>query len=326
MLTKTSVWRGAIDEAYRTQVEEWVTAHKQADTVTKFIDLENFGTKLIAEEGIEALGLGGEFFDLFPSEQAIIIKNVDKWAAPDVKKLVTYLQKMESPLIVAFTHVKDSAAIKAIKDVADEDFDFIVPKENPALGEWIVNYFEKNDSGIPKQDAFKLAEFCGESRELVVSISKTAIASSLGRPINWQDNLSKIVTKMGFVAPYKITGAISKGDIANAIEILTRVLDGGMAPLAILGMLRKRYQSYITALNYSNPQAFVKESGGNPYAAKYLYAEAKTLGGARIARSLQSILTTDSSLKGGITGIPPAAVMEILVIELTKQFRLANRR
>ena len=326
MLRKSSVWRGAVDEAYRTQSESWIRDNlDDSDTVVEVIDLSEHA-KAIAEKGIEALGLGGEYFDLFPTERAILLKNVNELPAPDVKKLVTYLNKMESPLVVAFTHIKDSAAVKAITDTVDEDFDFIVPKENPAFGEWIVSYFERNGSSISKQDAFKLAEFCGESRELAVSISKSALSSSLGRPVTWQDNISKIVTKMGFVAPYKITGAIAKGDIAGAVDILTRVLDGGMAPLAVLGMIRKRYLSYLVSLKFSNPQDFVKEIGGNPYASKFFYTEARTLGDIRIAKALKSILSTDEYLKGGITGMPPAVVMEMLTIELSNQFKNANRR
>jgi len=327
MLRKSSIWRGAIDEAYRSQSEEWVKSNREDEqTVIEYIDLSDYDPKKVATEGIEVLGLGGEYFDLFPSERAMVIKNVNEWGAPEVKKLVTYLQKMESPLTVAFTQTKDAAAIKAIADAVDEDFDFIVPKDNPDFGNWIVSYFERNDSGISEQDAFKLAEFCGENRELAVSISKTAIAGSLGRAVTWKDSISKIVTKMGFVAPYKITGAIANGNIAESIDILTRVLDGGMAPLAVLGMLRKRYQSYLTALNFSNPQAFVKETGGNPYAAKFLFNEAKLLGDIRIAKSLNSIQIADGNLKGGITGMPPAAMMEILTIELANHFRIAKKR
>ena len=327
MLRKSSVWRGSIDEAYRSQSEAWVKSNIEDEgTIVEYIDLADYDSKKISEEGIEALGLGGEFFDLFPAERALLIKNINEWTAPDVKSLIAYLKKMESPLVVAFTQTKDAAAIKIIADNVDEDFDFIIPKENPAFGEWIMSYFERNGSSISKPDAFKLAEFCGESRELAVSISKTTLSGSLGRAVTWKENIAPVVTKMGFVAPYKITGAIAKGDIPNSVEILTRVVDGGMAPLAILGMIKKRYQSYITALSFSNPQSFVKEIGGNPYAAKFIFNEAKTLGDVRVAKSMRSILTADGNLKGGLTGLPPVAMMEILVIELSNHFRIANRR
>lgn len=327
MLQKTSVWRGAVSEAYRTQLDSWMQENRENEDVrVEHIDLSDYDSKLIADKGIEALGLGGEFFDLFMSQKAFIFHNLQDWSAPDVKKLVTYLQKMECPLVVAFTQEKDAAAVKAISDIIDDDFDYIIPKENPGFGEWIAMYFTRNGSEISIQDAFKLAEFCGEDRDLAVSISRAVLANSLGRKVNWKEHISPVAGKMGFVAPYKITGALAKGDISGSVEILTRVLDGGMAPLAVLGMLRKRYQSYITALNFNNPQAFVKEAGGNPYAAKYLFNEAKALGGVRIAKSMQSILNTDVSLKGGATGMPPIAVMEILVIELANQFKMANRR
>lgn len=327
MLTKSSVWRGAIDEAYRTQSEQWLKSNlTNHDTIIEYINLADYDAKRIANEGMEILGLGGEYFDLFPAEKALMIHNINEWGAPEIKKLVTYLQKMESPLIVCFTQTKDAAAVKAVKDVVDEDFDYVIPKENPGFGEWIVSYFKSNGSSISPADAFKLADFCGESRELAVSICKTALAGSLGRPVTWKDGISQIVTKMGFVAPYKITGAIAKGDLPNSLEILTRVIDGGMAPLAILGMIRKRYQSYLSALSFNNPQDYVKVAGGNPYAAKFVFSEAKSLGGVGVARSLSQILKTDEYLKGGITGMPMLAVMEMLVIQLVKQFKNSNKR
>jgi hypothetical protein len=91
-------------------------------------------------------------------------------------------------------------------------------------------------------------------------------------------------------------------------------------------MMRKRYQGYIAALGFSRSDGYVKESGGNPYAAKFVFNEAHVLGHVRVARSLGAIQEADEYLKGGLTGMPPAVVMEMLVIELANQFRLANKR
>jgi len=327
MIERSSVWRGSVEEAYRSHLEKWMrdNSNDESDEV-KVIDLSDYPSKDFSTSGLELFGLNDDQFDIFGGTDFLIIKNINAWNATEVKSLVSALDKSDKTFVVGFTQNKDADAIKVISDKVDEDFDYVIPKTAKDIAKWMVDYYLKNDARLSLEDAFKLVEFCGEDKELLIAIARTSLAGNVGNEeITWGEHLSKIVTKMGFVAPYKITSSVADGDIAKSIEYVNRVINGGMAPLAILGMLRNRYYSYTKALGYKNASDYASDSGGSPYAAKFVYTEAKTLGSVRIARSIQKIVETDGYLKGGLTGVHPITILEMLVIELANQFRLAKR-
>ena len=326
MIQKVGLWRGAVVEAYRGAPEAWLESIKPSDILMERHDLASVDASSAVESEFDFLGFNEDHFDLLAEDRYVLIENINAWNAPEIKKLVVFLQKADTSLYLALTQSKDAEAIKVVKDIVDDDHDFIVPSKEEEFAKWLKKFLSDRRVDVSLEDARRIAETAGEARDAGVAVARSLVLSSEGTTVTWKEDISKLFTKMGFVSPYKLTGAIAKGDIKESLVTLRRLTDGAMAPLAILGMIRKRYQSYMTSLSYRSQQDYAKVAGGNPYAAKFVYQEGHELGATRTAKALMLIAQADNEMKGGLGGLPATTSIEMLVTELASQFRAAKKR
>ena len=131
---------------------------------------------------------------------------------------------------------------------------------------------------------------------------------------------------------YLLTNAIEAGDPAAALETLHRLLTTSSAqqpkpmhPLQIMGLLNGYYRRILRLDDPSlrSPADAVAALGGKvkEYPARKALDQARALGAGGIRQAFDALFQADLDLKGA-RGIPEQAVMEVLVVRLT---RLAAR-
>ena len=146
------------------------------------------------------------------------------------------------------------------------------------------------------------------------------------------DDVTPYLGEAGAVPSYLLTNAIEEGDPAGALETLHRLLTVSSAqqpkpmhPLQVMGLLNGYYRR-ILRLDDSSVRSgadAVAALGGKvkEYPARKALTQARALGAGGIRQAFDALFQADLDLKGA-RGIPEQAVMEVLVVRLT---RLAAR-
>lgn len=164
-----------------------------------------------------------------------------------------------------------------------------------------------------------LLEHLGEDLNRLPSLIKT-LHSAFGSPVTLQiEDLVPFVGDPGGLPPWDLTNAIARGDIANAISVLQRMVGGGRHPMAILGNLIT-YFGRIAALEGSGARteheaAELLGFKGHRYPIKLAMQHADVIGSKRAKQAIALLAGADLDLRG-TTSLDPAGVLEILVARL----------
>lgn len=127
------------------------------------------------------------------------------------------------------------------------------------------------------------------------------------------------------VPPWALTDAIEGGDIAAAIELLHRMLNGGARhPLEVMATLHRTFEQAL-ALDGAGARTDKEAAGvlgmtGSTFPAKKALARSRRLGRERLAEAMRLLARADLDLRGA-SGLDVDVVMEILVARLTRLHR-----
>jgi DNA polymerase-3 subunit delta len=150
------------------------------------------------------------------------------------------------------------------------------------------------------------------------------------------DDVAPYLGEAGAVPTYQLTNAIEAGDEAAALEVLHRLLTASspqqprpMHPLQVLGSLNGHYRRMLRLDDpeVHTPADAVAALGGRvkEYPARKALDGARALGVDGLRQAFDALHQADLDLKGA-RGIPPDAVVEVLVVRLARLTRASGRR
>jgi DNA polymerase-3 subunit delta len=133
----------------------------------------------------------------------------------------------------------------------------------------------------------------------------------------------------GDVAPWDLTDAIDGGDVAGALEVLHRMLDGGNRhPLQVMATLTNHYLRMVRlddpTIRGDKAAAEVLGIKGSTFPAKKALDGARRLGPERLGEFGRLLAEADLDLHGA-KAWPPELVIELLVARLAGRSRAATR-
>jgi DNA polymerase III delta subunit len=142
------------------------------------------------------------------------------------------------------------------------------------------------------------------------------------------DDVAPYLGEEGAVPSYQLTNAIEAGDAALALEVLHRLLTvtsaqqpRPMHPLQLMGTLLGYYRRVLRLddPSISSTADAVEALGGKvkEFPARKALAAARALGTDGLREAFDALARADLDLKGA-RGIPPDAVMEVLVVRLAR--------
>lgn len=141
------------------------------------------------------------------------------------------------------------------------------------------------------------------------------------------DEVAPYVGGAGGVAPWDLTDAVDRGDIAGAVDALRRLLAGGdRHPMVVLATLHTHVQRLLAldgaGVRGEKEAAELLGMRGSTFPAKKALEQARRLGSGRIARAVELVAQADLDLRG-TKDWPPELVLEVTVARLAA---LAGRR
>jgi DNA polymerase-3 subunit delta len=183
-----------------------------------------------------------------------------------------------------------------------------------------------------RADAAKLVtDHLGEDAGRVESLVEILHAAYGDDATLGADDVLPYVGEAGSVPSYRLTNAIEAGDAAAALEVLHRLLsapnarDGKpMHPLQVLSSLLGYYRRLLCLddprLRTSADAVEALGSRVKEFGARKALDAARALGTDGLRQAFDALHQADLDLKGA-RGIPPDAVIEVLVVRLARLAR-----
>ena len=185
--------------------------------------------------------------------------------------------------------------------------------------QWLDRRLDEAPVALDRPARALMARRLGEDRSTVVPLLET-LAAVFGAGA---DDVAPFLRDGGDVAPWDLTDAIDGGDVAKALDCLTRMMAaGGRHPLAILSSLHGHYGRLLRldGSGIRDEKGAADTLGIKGFPAKKALQASRKLGGGRIARAVLLLADADLDLRGR-SAWPQELVVEVLVARLASLSR-----
>jgi DNA polymerase-3 subunit delta len=257
----------------------------------------------------------------------VVVHDVGVLTAADVEPLVRYLDDPLDTTVLVLVHAGGKLAPALAKKLKELEAPERAP-ETEATDKVLIGQAHEQGVLLSKDAADLIARHLGDDAGRVVALVEVLSAAFGPDERLSADDVRPYLGEEGTVAPYLLTNAIEEGDTARALELLHRILTvtsskqpKPMHPLQVMGVLTGHYRR---VLRLDDPQIrgeadAVAALGGKvkAFPAKKALTQARALGSDGIRRAFDALARADLDLKGA-SGIPEAAVMEVLVVRLSR--------
>jgi DNA polymerase III subunit delta len=255
----------------------------------------------------------------------VIVEDVDKWKAADVKPVTAYLANPAPDTVLALVAAemkKDSALAKACGKAGDV-LVYDVPKRR--MSEWVVKQFADRGVTADAEAARLLIDVVGEDpEELASEVDKIATWSG-GEPVGTRE-IELLAAGCAEVPGYELTDAWGRRDLAAALGACQTLLERSGDPVSrtvpmLIGMLVAHVGRVRDCQAYSDEGLTAREAASrlkrHPFYVEKLYAQARNYGPDELREAVVRLAALDHAVKGG-SRLAVDLELERALIEITR--------
>ena len=264
---------------------------------------------------------------LFVAEgRLVIVEDVDRWKAADVKDVAAYLPSPAPATVLALvgTEVKaDSALGKAVAK-AGEVLAFDVTKKR--LPEWVKEQFTRLGAKADADACRALVEIVGDDLdELSTEIDKLATWAA-GDTITL-DDVERLASGRAETAIFALTDAWGRRDVAavlgaaeSLLERSTRTRSGEL--MRLIAMLANHVGRVRKCARLADEGVRPRDAAGqlkmHPFAAEKAFAQAANFSPEELSDAIVRLSELDAASKGG-SRMPADLELERALVDVTRR-------
>ena len=253
---------------------------------------------------------------------------------PDTTDLVIVWERGVDPKVDRMPSLPK--ALKVAVEVAGGTISQTSVPRGKAASDWLRDQLGASTLKFDRAAVSAIERLIGEDRGRVVGLVRTLEgALGAGATVTSDDVATYGGDNVGAALPWALDDAIDKGDIAAALELLTRLIgyDGtpserNGAAFRLMGMLHKRYSNLLrldgAGVFNEKEAAALLGMKGSTFPAKKAMQQSRRLGTTKLARTIELLATADMQLRGTVDW-PPELVMEVLVARLSNLSQRSSR-
>lgn len=263
---------------------------------------------------------------LFVGEgRLVIVDDVDRWKAADVKEVAAYLgapAPATTLALVAGELKSDSALAKAVAK-AGQVLTYDVPKRR--LPEWVGEQFARAGAKADREACRALVEIVGDDLdELTTEIEKLATWAA-GDPIAVQD-VQQLAAGRAETSIFTLTDAWGRRDVAAVLQAAEEMLERSHRPRS--GELMRIAASLVSHVGRVRRCQRLAEQGVrakeaaprlkmHPFAAEKAFAQAANFSSEELGDALVRLAELDAASKGG-SRMPADLELERALVDITR--------
>jgi DNA polymerase-3 subunit delta len=274
-----------------------------------------YGKEGKAEEILDAV----RTLPAFAARRLVHVKEAQNLTAAELEVFLPYLRDPVPESILLFSADKVDGRKKFFQDFKKYGslVEFKKPYDNqiPAFVKEMAReagrlFTESALALFCKRGGSNLQELHGEMTKL--------FAYAGDRDLVDVDDVAAIVSDNRVDSVFDLANALGKGDAAEALRLLQRILTEGVAPLLILSMLVRHFRQLWKTRELLDQgiasREIPKRIGINPYFLDGLVGQAQRFRPDQFRKGFELFLGVDLALKS--SGAHPAALLEKLILDL----------
>jgi DNA polymerase-3 subunit delta len=255
----------------------------------------------------------------------VIVDEVERWKAADVKEVVDYLAdpSPETVLALVAAEVKKEAALAKAVAKPGELLTFDVPKRK--LPEWVAEQFARLDAEVDRDACRALVELVGENvDELAVEVDKLATWAA-GERIGL-DAVERLSAGRAETSIFALTDAWGRRDVAAVLAATESRLERSDRPRSgelprLVGMLVNHIGRVRACLALAEEGVTPREAASrlklHPFAAEKAFAQSRNYTAEELGAAIVRLAALDHALKGG-SRLAPDLELERALVEISQ--------
>lgn len=260
----------------------------------------------------------------FLTERRIVVgRDLHRFKAEELAPLVDYLA---DPLpSTALVLVWEQGAVPKALQAALKQAGFTQVDTSPGRSardqrSWLVDRVAESGLRLDRGAIDLVAATVGEDLDRVAPLLAT-LTSTYGEGVALAaDDVAPYLGGAGGIAPWELTDAVDRGDIAGAVDRLHRLLGGGdRHPMVVLATLHTHVQRLLALdgaeVRSDKEAAELLGMKGSTFPAKKAMEQARRLGSTKVHRAVELVARADVDLRGA-RDWPEELVLEVLVARL----------
>ena len=267
-------------------------------------------------------------FPLAAPRRFVTLKEGDRLAPAAQKTVLEYLKRPSQTTLLVITATALDVRNALRKGFESHKIAWCVPfypLEGVALQQWLGTRLREDGFTIDAEALHHLAQrLSGDTRAAAEELEKLRQFMGNQRQIDVAA-VYAVVGETAVYTPFALAGAVTAGQVGEALHTLDRLLAAGEEPIALLGMIAQRLRKLAQAggllADGENPKAVAVRLKVFWKEQTTFFAQTHALPPRRLADALLACQKADAALKSG--GNPPDRILSRLVMHLAT--RLGGR-
>lgn len=265
----------------------------------------------------------------FFGRRVVVARDAGRFGAGDVAELVSYLADPvpENTVVLVWgtttgrSKPVPKALAEAVKGAGGEVLGADPPSGKARAG-WVQERLAELPVKLAPAAVRLILDTLGDDLSRLVGLERTLTGAFAPGATVTHDDVRPLLGESGANPPWELTDAIDGGNVPKALDQLSRLIGaGGRHPLQVMASLTSHVLriARLDGAGARNEQeaAAILELKGSTFPAKKALNQCRKLGSDRVRAALKLLADADADLRGR-TGLPPEAVLERLVINLTR--------
>ena len=260
---------------------------------------------------------------MFTNRRVVVARGIGRFAAEENEALLTYLTGPSPTTTLILTSGGGQISrkvIDAVKKVGNV-IDTGAPSGKARQG-WLNERLADAPVRLDARAAQRLADHLGDDLGRLNGILEVLAAVHGNGARLSADEVDPFLGPAGAGAPWDLTDAIDRGDVASALDQLGRLVGSGERhPLQIIGTLQAHFLKMArldgSGCRDETEAAKVLGMTGSTFPAKKSLTQSRKIGHEGIAKAIDLLAIADLDLRGK-RDLPGEVVLELLVARLCR--------
>jgi DNA polymerase-3 subunit delta len=257
----------------------------------------------------------------------VIVDEVDKWKAAEVKELVAYLASPSPETVLALVadEIKsDSALAKAVAK-AGQVLAYDVPKKK--LPEWVAEQFARFGAHAEPEACRALVEVVGDDLdELASEVDKLSTWASAEHVVTQRD-VEQLAAGRAETAIFAVTDSWGRRDVASTLRSAEELMErshrarsGELMRIvgSMVGHVGRVRRAQKLAEEGVRPRDAASTLKIHPFVAEKAFAQAANFSADELSGAIVRLAELDAAAKGG-SKLPADLELERALVDITRR-------
>ena len=262
---------------------------------------------------------------LFGGERLVIVEEVERWKAADVKEIAGYLAAPAPATVLALVaeEIKSDAALAKAVAKSGQVLAYDVPKRK--LPEWVAEQFGRYGAKADAAACRALVEMVGDDLDELQSEIDKLSTWAAGDPVTQRD-VEQMAAGRAETAIFSLTDAWGRRDVAGVLSSAEAIMERSHRPrsgelMRMIGSMVNHVGRVRRCQRLADQGIRPRDAAGqlkmHPFAAEKAFAQAANFSADELGYAIMRLSELDAAAKGG-SRMPADLELERALIDVTR--------